>query len=246
MKRIKWPKWLYGIGGVIFLLVIGYFLFNKYFINYPGCYYFKDGTKQGWTLDQFYNSKTHKQLQVAVPPGLILYKPFKLSNYQNLGLEANASYVLAVNNKNDLCEIYFDSPDLTKNSNWQNIKGLNLYVKRTFTSVCGDSATITKNGKKVKVLLHFAQIQLVVYDLNDNYKEKTFGEWDAAKNDFLFHAVPFNKALKIDWKPSFLSDPKGNYKIKKIRVRCIMPGYYLTGECPLSGSWWITDVCPLK
>jgi len=130
-------------------------------------------------------------------------------------------------------DIYFDSPDLSSNADWQGIKGYSVDVYRMFASPCWDFED-----------MYLTQMQLIVIDTTDNSLH-TYGEHNG---DFIFHALKHLTPYHFIWKPSVLSDQK--YKVKQLRIRMTMPGYmeptpgFAPGECAPKGRWLIGNVCP--
>jgi hypothetical protein len=191
-----------------------------------GCFKFNDGTTQNWTLDQLYDadSKSFKKV--------VAYFPFVLYNSQNLALVASVDPLLVVDKTVKKCDIYFDSPDLSSNADWQGVAGYSLDVYRMFSSLCGDSED-----------LYLVQMQVLLFDTTDK-KLHTFGEYDGV--DYVFHPIKQLTPYHFIWKPPVLSDPK--YIVKKLRIRITMPGYLGLGggECAPRGKWLIGNVCPEK
>ena len=196
----------------------------------PGCYAFDNGTVQGWSLDQLYDTSTQNQLTPLA--GL-----FVLVNSQNTWLAATTASLVAVGTQQ--CDIYLESPDLSSNSDWQGVLGYGLDVDRTITSACGDQMSSNP--------MYFAQMQMRVIDTSNNTPH-LFAEWDPVANNWIFHVINLNTTYHFDWKPSFLTDKK--YKVKSVRVRFTMPNPTGFGpgtlECALFGSWLISNVCPIK
>jgi len=193
-----------------------------------GCFKFDDGTTQNWTLDQLYDasSKTLKKTTA--------YFPFDLHNSQNLALAAFADPLIVTDTTVTKCDIYFDSPDLSSNKDWQGIKGYSVDVYRTLASGCWGLGE------------YMTQMQVIVTDTTDN-SVHTYGEHNG---DFIFHPIKHLTPYHLIWKPSVLLDPK--YKIKQLRIRMTMPGYvpptqgFAPGECAPKGRWLIGNVCPEK
>lgn len=181
---------------------------------------FNDGTKQGWTLDQMYETST----QNKITP----FTSFSLSN-QNNQLAASVSPLLIGNPSIQSYDIYLESPDLSSNANWQDIGGYSIDLQRNLDSQCGHPPNV-----------YFAQLQLKVIDTSDNNNEKLFAEHDGS--NFVFHHIVFGTLYHFVWQPSFLTDPK--YKVKQIRIRLTGPGDPGpgSGECAPKGSWLLDNV----
>lgn len=193
------------------------------------CYRFNDGTTQNWVLDQLYDSKpdpkTNTQKKIAA------YFPFVLLNSQNIALAASVDPLIVTDPTVMQCDIYFDSPDLSMNADWQGIDGYSLDLYRTLASEGWDSED-----------LYLTQMNIVLIDTTDNSLH-TFGEHNG---DFIFHPIKYKTPYHFIWKPSVLSDPK--YKVKRLRIRMTMPGYLGPGggELAPKGKWLIGNVCPEK
>lgn len=199
-----------------------------------GCFEFKDGTVQNWKLGQLYdtNSSPYTKVKAAkTTPPYTDYTPFALANHQNIGLEASTNLYLVPDSKVKSCDIYFESPDLTKNKDWQNIKGFELDLRREFFSPCGDNPSSFT-----------AQLQMKVIDSAN--KEHHKGEYDPSTGKFIFHTIKLNTPYHFKWEPPFLTEE--SYTVKQVRIRCTMPGYISTGECFYRGKWKIGNVCPIK
>ncbi len=191
-----------------------------------GCFKFNDGTTQNWTLDQLYDSSSTNFKKAAA------YFPFVLYNSQNLALAASVDSLLVLDKTVKKCDIFFDSPDLSSNADWQGITGYSIDVYRMLASLCGDS----ENS-------YLTQMQLLLFDTTDK-KVHTFGEYNGA--NYIFHPIKLLTPYHFIWKPSVLTDPK--YIVKKLRIRMTMPGYLGPGggECAPKGKWLIGNVCPEK
>jgi len=181
-------------------------------------YDFNTGTTQNWTLDQMYETST----QNKITP----FTSFWLSNQSNQ-LAASASPILIGNASVTSYDIYLQSPDLSSNSQWQNIAGYSIDLKRTLGSPCGSPPNV-----------YFVQLQMKVIDTTDGNKEKLFAEYNGTS--FVFHEIKIGNSYHFVWKPSFLSDPK--YKVKHLRIRLTGPGDPSTGECAPKGSWLLDNV----
>jgi hypothetical protein len=198
------------------------------------CFTFHDGTTQGWTLDQLYETSSQNKLTPFTHPTTGQFFGFTLENSGGLALAASASPLVIAQQAVTQCDIYLVSPDVSLRPCWQNIAGYSLDLYRTITTACGEPP-----GP-----MFFAQLQLYVTDSTDN-SLRLFAEWDTVKNTYLFHPIQLLTPYPFTWKPPFLTDPK--YKVRQVRVRFTMP--YPTapgaGECMLpSGKWLIGNVCP--
>ena len=168
----------------------------------PGCFNFDDGTIQNWTIDQLYETATGNTITKY-------YSPLVLSNTNKQLYAGAAGYpnnYFLIDQSVASADFYFESPDLSNNSNWQNIDGYKIDLGRLFYSKCWNPT-----GK------FFAQVQMRVIDTSDNNKVKLFAEYSGG--NYVFHPMDdYSGTMKqITWKPSFLSDPK--YKVKQVRIR---------------------------
>lgn len=235
------PKWIIAIGLLLIILGSGIYLM---WVKPPGCFKFNDGTTQNWTLDQLYdtNSTPLKKITTFIPgtpPTYKTYTPFSLANHQNIALEANAGLYLVSDKKVKSADIYFESPDLSKDTNWQNIVGYSIDVRREFYSPCFDTPKSC-----------FAQLQLKMIDTSDN-SAHLLAETDKA-GKFKFHELKLNTPYPLEWKwgkklkvgGKFLTS--SDYKVEHVRVRFTMPGWIGEGECFYRGKWKIGNVCPVK
>ena len=188
-----------------------------------GCFKFDDGTTQNWVLNQLYDTVTQKQV---VP-----YFPFTLANSHSLSLSASVYPLIVTDPSVKQCDLYFESPDLSSDSHWQNIKGYSIDVYRLFSSLCGEAPNS-----------FFVQLQLYVIDTSDN-SVHLFAEWSGG--DFVFHDIQLVTPYHFIWTPDVLSETK--YKVKQVRIRITMPGYLGPGggECACNGQWLIGNVCPI-
>jgi hypothetical protein len=208
----------------------------------PGCFKFQDGTLQGWTLNQLYgwykNPTTGDWERKKITP----YCGFCLGNANNLAVAACASPLIVLDKDIELCDIFFESPDLSQpqyQGQWQKIKGFRADMHRFFSSPCFDNPP----PEKKQPLLYSAQLQMVVLDTSDQ-QQKIFAEWDGT--DYIDHRVDHNTPYSFTMNAPFLSDPsKGPYTVKKVRIRARMPGYTTSIACACKGSWLIGNVCPV-
>jgi hypothetical protein len=182
-----------------------------------GKFDFNDGTTQGWTLDQMYITSS----QVKFTPVI----GYSLGNSNNQLTASTGSLLIGKSEQND---IYLESPDLSANSEWQNITGYSVSVRRSLYSPCWGDFSNT----------FYFQLQIKVIDTADGNQEKLFGEYSGAS--FVFHDITTKDQLyQFTWKPSWLTDPR--YKVKRIRFRITEPGDVMA-ECWYRGGWQIDDV----
>jgi hypothetical protein len=239
---VKWPKYEFYISvlAAIAAGVISAAIFSAKSepatIQYPqktsaGCFGFGDGTTQGWILDQLYDTDAAPLKKVKTLKGSF-YAPFILLNHNNIALEANASYYLITDKAVKSCDIYFESPNLANKQYWKNIKGYSIDVRREFYSPCGDPPS-----------KFFVQLQMRLLNTTTQ-KDTLIAELTQGGTTFIFRDIKLNTPNHFEWKPPLLSNP--NFKVKQIRVRCVMPGWIADGECAYRGAWKIGNVCPIK
>jgi len=256
-----WNKPIVGLSLVILLallaLVVYYFTFPKA----PGCFTFDDGTAQNWTLMQFYEtdsipaiydeSSTYKKIMHVTagnPPKTNAFLPYILANHQNIALEANTGASgYGIENQNvERADIFFKSPDLSNNLNWQNLKGFSVDVTRVL------GTNITSGTPE----LYNAQLLMWVIDLSDN-KEYLLTQPDISNpGNYKFYNLKPKAADLLEWKwgnklkigKKMLNSSE--YKIKNVKIRYTMPGYINAGasfqSAIMSGYWRIGNVCPIK
>lgn len=143
----------------------------------PGCFRFDDGTLQGWTLDQIYETASQNKLTPFSHPTTGQSFGFKLENSQGLALAATATPLVLAQANVSQCDIYLESPELSLRSGWQSISGYSVDLYRIISPPCGEPAG----------LVFYAQLQLRVSVATT--RPKLFAEWDAAKKDFVFHPI---------------------------------------------------------
>lgn len=244
-KGLKWKVSLTIIGFIAAILAGIYIL--KQSKDVPkGCFDFNDGSVQNWSLLQLYDtySGNFNPITVSTPSGsktqpvFNILTPFKLSNHQNIALEARSGKFLITDNSIKSVDIYFASPNLNNDPNWQNISGYSLDVRREYTGSCGDAKSIFK-----------VQLQAKITD-----KQNT-SHWMSGKDNlgsFIFHDLPLAKPtpLKWEWGSTVtlggVSYSNSEFTVDTLRIRFTMPGYISTGECAYSGSFKIGNVCPIK
>ncbi|GBD94334.1 hypothetical protein BMS3Abin05_01940 [bacterium BMS3Abin05] len=243
----KWIGWnkpitVLTLSAIVILAAIYFLIIGR--AKAPGCFQFNDGTLQKWTLDQLYDtySKPYKKIATFIPgtpPTYKTYTPFSLVNYQNIALAAATNLYLVSDPKVKSADIILESPNLSKDPNWQNSVGYSIDVRREFYSPCFDPPKS-----------FFAQLQLKIIDTSDN-SEHLLAERDQTGN-FKFHEIKFNKPYSLKWKwgktlklKTKSLSPSG-YKVKHIRIRFTMPGWISKEECFFRGKWKIGNVCPLK
>jgi hypothetical protein len=237
-----WIKPIAIIGLLAIVILAGVYLFT---LKKPiGCFKFDDGTTQNWTLDQLYNTNSDPYQKIS-------YNPFTLTNHQNIALEANASTFMILDKNVDRTDIYFVSPDISTDPDWNNIVGYSVDIRKEFVNKCyGDLPDI-----------FYAQLQVMVIDKSNNSKKHYYSE--PLKNDpnnFVFHEIrksnsPYNvkyefaPLLKVDDK--MLTSSEGKLLSPTgcevyLRIRITMTGYLEDGECLYNGKWKIGNVCPIK
>jgi parallel beta-helix repeat protein len=178
---------------------------------------FNDGTAQGWTLDQMYITSTETKFTPVIG--------YSLKNFTTELSVYTSSLLIGSSEQND---IFLESPDLSSNTDWQNISGFSVDVKRLLYTPCfGDFANI-----------FFVQLQVRVIDLSDGNKEKLYAEYDGTS--FVFHDIKtFSQLYHLTWNTTWLNDPK--YKVKNVRLRITGPGDVMA-ECWYRGSWSVDNV----
>ena len=225
-----------------------------------GCFRFDDGTTQGWTLNQLYGWYINPQKKWELKKITSFFMPFYHYNSQNLAF-AVANNNLIIFDKNVVrCVIYLESQDLSKDTNWQNIKGYSVDVHRLFFTWIMQGNPWEKDQKTGKPIIdpktgkpkliwppqYSAQLQMKVVDTSDNSPHH-WAEFDQKAQQFIIHPIEFNQNYHLTFKPAQLSNPKmGPYIVKQVRIRITMPGYIDNGELLCSGKWLIGNVCPEK
>jgi hypothetical protein len=189
-----------------------------------GCFRFDDGTTKNWWLDQAYNSeKPHNKLTIV--------GGFALTNSANLALRAAADPFVVVE-QCDSGDIYLESPDLTKNDDWQAIKGFSLDLQAFCWSA---KYALPVTGE------YFAQLQLRVIEPNGT--PHLYAEWDDAADDFLFHDVHNGKPHHITWKAPIIEEAMElGYTVTSVRVRLTTPLIH-EWEGGVHAEWLVGNVC---
>ncbi|MBI5839430.1 MAG: hypothetical protein HZB19_04955 [Chloroflexi bacterium] len=199
-----------------------------------GVFKFNDGTTQGWTLDQLYDTtdKTMTKLSPFTHPTTGQFFGFTLGNYQNLGLAASGNPVVVLAGPNvTSIDFYLESPDLLNNQDWKNLNGYSLDMQRNYFSLCGDIGT------------YCLQLQVQVWDLGQKVM-KIYGEYDAATKQFVFHKIDAQKPYHLVWTADIFTDP--NLQLRFLRLRFTQPNYTTpgSGECLPKGAWLVTNISP--
>jgi hypothetical protein len=190
-----------------------------------GTFRFNDGTTQGWTIDQLYDTNDG-----LFPP----YIGFSLCNYQNLALAAAACPLLVLGSGAKSFDFYLDSPNLQTMNGWESFKGYSLDLQRNFCSPCGDQPS-----------QYWVQLQVRLWDKKLN-KMRTFAEWDDQAQKYKFHEVIAHKPYHLIWKlkGNWVTDQGlelGNLRIRFTQPNVNSPG---SGECLPKGAWLIGNVSP--
>ena len=220
-----------------------------YFINATqmpsqGCFDFSDNTTQNWTLDQLY--KTNSNPPQKITAGInsnssnSSLQPFTLQSTKDNAIEAGASPYTIADKSVKMTDIYFKSPNLSNNKDWQQIDSIRFNMKREFGTSC--------SPPKSK---YYAQLQLVIVD-NADQSEHLIIQKDY-KGHFNFDAIPANKQLNMKWNlvnqvevnGKLLTTPE--YTLKQLIIRLSLPGYIDNQACASQqGKWLISNVCPVK
>jgi hypothetical protein len=205
-------------------------------LSRPGTFRFNDGTTQGWTIDQFYDTNDLNMIKISpfIHPTTKQFFGFILSNSQNLALaaEANPAVALAGPNVTSL-DFYLESPDLLNNQDWKMIKGYSLDVQRNFFSHCGDPIPPP----------YYVQLQIRMWDKGQG-KMKTFGEWDAKAKKYIFHQIDVAKPYHFVWTAAEFED--STHELRFLRIRFTQP-YFTSpgsGECLPKGAWLVGNIGP--
>jgi len=194
-------------------------------LHQGGCFRFDDGTTQGWSLDQAYDSSPPLNKLTVVGGG------FALANSAHLALQAKADPFVVIENVTS-GDIYLESPDLTQNPDWQGIKGYSLDLQAWFWSA---KYVLPAQGP------YFAQLQMKAVEPDGT--PHLYAEWDDAAKDFLFHSVQNGKPHHITWKaPPFEEVVELGYKVASVRVRLTTPMIH-EWEGGVHAEWLVGNVC---
>lgn len=230
------PKWVVT---VIILIFIGFGIYSVILLTSKKaddeiCFSFNDGTLQGWSIDQLYDidltqSQIIKDNKHLTSQEKIPFEILELSNNQGLLQASTPNYQVPDSSVNN-CLFYFVSPELSDNPNWQNISGFKFDISRSFTSSTGDWY-----GHKV-----FAEIKVENKSGNEEILFENLIDPDKKSYlDISMLGVPhYYRCI-----PRELTE--GDYKIKQLRVGCIIPGFNCNSNVKFLGSWNLTNVCPV-
>lgn len=192
------------------------------------CYRFDDGTTQGWTLKQAFDSTNGNALKV--------FAGFKLANSASIALSASA-YPFALLQNVPKVDFYFESPDLIQNSTWQSASGYSLDLQVNMMSAC---YVLPKQGG------FFVQMQLLTEDGSGKphlYVEQWLNP-QTNKQEWAFHDLSPYKPYHLSWTHDVQKTTKyKGLKVKRVRLRCTIP-YIHSWECGVRGEWLIGNVCP--
>jgi hypothetical protein len=199
----------------------------------PGAFTFKDGTTQGWKIDQLYdtNAKTLAKINPYTNPTTKQFYGFILSNSNNLALSAGAYPLHLPGTKVTSLDFYLESPDLISNQDWKSIQGYNLDLQRNFLSLCGDPPS------------YYVQMQIKVWDQSQK-KMKIFCEWDDKVDKPMFHSVNALQPYHFIWTADVFKDP--NMELRALRIRFTQPNFTTpgSGECLPKGEWLVGNISP--
>ncbi|WP_456450350.1 hypothetical protein [Hydrogenimonas sp.] len=189
----------------------------------PYAFRFDDGTTQGWSIDQLYDTNDVQMTKISPTIG------FSLSNRNN-ELCAGANPLLVAGSNVKSFDFYLSSPDLGTHRDWQNLKGYSLKVQRNFGNPC--------TGQDDQYLV---QLQVKMWDKKQK-KMRTFGEWDSGKKQHVFHETHRGKPYHFVWKAA---EPFENpdLELRFVRLRFTQPNA-TAGECMSQGDWVVDSVNP--
>jgi hypothetical protein len=195
-----------------------------------GCFRFDDGTTQGWTLDQIYDTNTQAKVTPFTHPTTGETFDFKLGNSQNLALCACCNPLVILTPNISMVDIYMESPDLSLLEIWQAAGGYSLDVYRTLTSPCGEPSPTA----------YYAQMQAWLVDQSDQSLH-LYAEWNQG---FVFHDIKLLTNYHLIFQSPQLA--QGTFKLSKIRIRLTAPNPvgFGAGECAIRGKWLIGNICP--
>jgi hypothetical protein len=203
-------------------------------LSKPGTFRFNDGTTQGWTIDQFYNTNDVNMVKISPFSSPTQFFGFILSNSQNLALAAAASPAVALAGPNvTSLDFYLESPDLLNNQDWKMAKGFSLDVQRNFFSHCGEPPPPP----------YYVQLQTRMWDKGQG-KMKTFVEWDATAKKHIFNQIDVAKPYHFVWTAAEFED--STLELRFLRIRFTQP-YFTSagsGECLPKGAWLIGNIGP--
>jgi hypothetical protein len=202
----------------------------------PGTFRFNDGTTQGWTIDQLYDTtdKSLKNLPPYTEPATNHFCGFSLSNHQNRALAASANPLMLPGSTAAALDFYLESPDLLSNPDWKNAKGYSLDVQRNFLSLCSDPPS------------YFVQLQARLWDKTSKTM-KVFAEYDEKSKQFVSHAINPFQPYHLLWTGNALADSAMELRFLRIRVTqpnfsaATAPGSY---ECLPKGAWLVGNIGP--
>lgn len=199
----------------------------------PGGFNFKDGTTQGWKLDQLYDAEDENMTNI-VPysdPSTGAFYGFSLGNSQSLALAVSACPFMLPGSTASTLDFYLESPDLGQKPEWQGINGYSVDVQRNFLSLCGDPPA------------YKVQLQVRVWDKQQK-KMRTFAEWESKSEKFILHPVQGCKPYHFVWTPDVFTNL--NFDIRFLRIRCQFPNVtgFGAGECLPKGAWLVGNVTP--
>jgi hypothetical protein len=206
-----------------------------------GCFRFTDGTTQNWTLTQLYGWSQHPTT--------------KQWTRTNLALSAYVNKLFILDPTIAFCDIFIESPDLSTNKQWANVKGYTLDVHRLFFS-----HWLMLNNHPNQPPFYTVQLQMYVIkkekitgktlvDASTGKPYFLWAEYDATKQQQIVHPVDYNQNYHLSMQPTQLTAPSKTLDITlyKVRVRCRMLGYLGKGQGELAGGghWLIGNVCPI-
>lgn len=237
-SQTKFPQWAVVLLILIFIVLVGYtimILTNKKTDN-EDCFSFNDNTLQGWTIDQLYAIDLDLSQDLTIgkhndPLVKIPYEPFELSTTSEELLAHSSIYNVPDSTINH-CAFYFVSPILSNNLDWQDIAGFSFEITREFSSNTGDWYS-----HKV-----FAEI---IVENKSGAEEILFENFIDPNIKSHLSIEKKNTPYFFGCKPTDLQTSDSNYKIKQIRIGCIMIGFNYNPNVQFSGGWKLTNVCPV-
>ncbi len=197
----------------------------------PGAFRFNDGTVQGWTIDQLYdtNDQTMTKINPFTDPNTNKFYGFCLCNSQNLALAIEASPLIVSGSNAKALDFYLESPDLVGNPDWKNIKGYSLDLQRNYFGWCGGN--------------YYIQLQIKVRHKTKN-EFKFYSETDSKTGDFVFHLIDSFKPYNFTWTADVFEDP--DLELRFLRIRFTQPNFSVPGggECMPKGAWLVGNINP--